>query len=129
MALPSAPLTLRDFQREDVDRITEADHRALIASAPGTGKTIVCLSAIAEQGLRLLPALIVCPASVVFNWKIEARQWAPGVRVHCVEDTTNALDGRLRDTVDGQTGCPPKVGGALQRHGLSGRTTARRDGA
>jgi SNF2 family DNA or RNA helicase len=91
MALPSAPLTLRDFQREDVDRIAEADHRALIASAPGTGKTIVCLSAIAEQGLRLLPALIVCPASVVFNWKIEARQWAPGVRVHCVEDTTSKI--------------------------------------
>jgi len=83
--------TLRPFQREDVDRITAADHRALIASAPGTGKTIVCLSAIAEAGLNLLPALIVCPASVVFNWKIEAKEWAPGVQVHCVEDMTSRI--------------------------------------
>lgn len=82
---------LRPFQRDDVDRIAAANHRALIASAPGTGKTIVCLSAIAEAGLRLLPALIVCPASVVFNWKIEARAWAPGVTVHCVEDTTTRI--------------------------------------
>jgi SNF2 family DNA or RNA helicase len=41
--------------------------------------------------MRLLPTLIVCPASVVRNWRKEARKWTPGLRVHLIEDTSSPL--------------------------------------
>lgn len=84
-------LQLRDFQQEDVEFIAENGFRVLIANAPGTGKTIVCLSCIRRAPWRLLPTLIVCPASVVRNWRKEARKWTPGLRVHLIEDTSSPL--------------------------------------
>lgn len=87
-----AMLQLRDFQREDVDFITQNGFRCLIANAPGTGKTIVCLSCIRLAPMRLLPTLIVCPASVVRNWRKEARKWTPGLRVKLVEDTSEPIE-------------------------------------
>jgi SNF2 family DNA or RNA helicase len=84
-------LELRDFQREDVDFIAQNGFRCLIANAPGTGKTIVCLSCVRLAPMRLLPTLIVCPASVVRNWRKEARKWTPGLKSHLVEDTGTPL--------------------------------------
>jgi len=88
---------LRPFQQEDLDTLTANGYRALIANAPGTGKTILCLSAIMRNPDKLLPAIIICPASVVRNWRKEARDWAPGMRVHLVEDTTSPLPKRQYD--------------------------------
>jgi SNF2 family DNA or RNA helicase len=84
-------LQLRDFQREDVDFLAANGFRALIANAPGTGKTIVCLSCLRIAPMKLLPTLIVCPASVVRNWRKEARKWTPGLKVHLIEDTSSPL--------------------------------------
>ena len=84
-------LQLRDFQQEDVEFIAKNGFRVLIANAPGTGKTVICLSCIRKSPARLLPALIVCPASVVRNWRREARKWTPGLRVHLIEDTSAPL--------------------------------------
>ena len=90
-------LELRDFQREDVDFLAANGFRALIANAPGTGKTIICLSCIRLAPLRLLPTLIVCPASVVRNWRKEARKWTPGLRIHLIEDTSSPLPDEAAD--------------------------------
>ena len=90
-------LELRDFQQEDVNFIAENGFRVLVANAPGTGKTIVCLSCIRLAPWRLLPALIVCPASVVRNWRKEARKWTPGLRVHLIEDTSAVLPDEKAD--------------------------------
>ena len=84
-------LQLRDFQQEDVDFIVKNGFRVLVANAPGTGKTIVCLSCIKKAPWRLLPALIVCPASVVRNWRKEARKWTPGLKIHLIEDASTPL--------------------------------------
>ena len=84
-------LSLKPFQREDIETLRKHNHRALVANAPGTGKTIICLSAIAQEAARLTPTLVVAPASVVTNWKREALKWVPGVRVHTVHDTRSAI--------------------------------------
>jgi SWI/SNF-related matrix-associated actin-dependent regulator 1 of chromatin subfamily A len=87
----SQTLQLRDFQQEDVDFIAQNNFRVLVANAPGTGKTVICLSCIRIAPGRLLPTLIVCPASVVRNWRKEARKWTPGLRIHLIEDTNAPL--------------------------------------
>lgn len=83
---------LRPFQREDVDVIKRNRLRALVASSPGTGKTVVAITSIVEMARESLPALIVCPASVTHNWKNEFQEWAPGVRVHIIEDMSSPVD-------------------------------------
>lgn len=82
---------LRAFQREDVNSIKAARLRALLASAPGTGKTPIAVRALAETHKRSLPAAVICPASVTLNWKREIKKWAPGIRVVLVETSDSKL--------------------------------------
>lgn len=87
-------LKLRDYQREDVEFLKKHNLRALIASAPGTGKTATAIKAIVEtEGAR--PVLVVCPASVVRNWGREIKAWSPSSSVLLVDDMTTPIP-RLR---------------------------------
>ena len=56
---------------------------ALLADDMGLGKTVQALAWL--QHLRELknlgPSLVICPASVVFNWEREAAQFTPGLKV------------------------------------------------
>lgn len=87
----TTPLVLKPFQREDIASLRKFNYRALVANSPGTGKTIICLSAIAQDAAALTPTLIIAPASVVTNWRREAQKWIPGVRVHGINDTRSPL--------------------------------------
>lgn len=87
----TATPSLKPFQREDIASLRKFNYRALIANSPGTGKTIICLSAIAQDAAALTPTLIVAPASVVTNWRREAQKWISGVKVHNVVDTRSPI--------------------------------------
>ena len=55
----------------------------ILADEMGLGKTLQMISAILsdkERGVRL-PSLVVCPASVVFNWAEEFARFAPSLQV------------------------------------------------
>jgi SNF2 family DNA or RNA helicase len=82
---------LRPFQREDINRIKAARLRALVASAPGTGKTPIAIRSVAETHRVSLPAVVVCPASVTINWVREIRKWAPGLKPVLVTTTQGKL--------------------------------------
>lgn len=88
--------TLRPFQREDVDFLKRHRMRALVASAPGTGKTAVAIRALAETHQSTLPALVICPSSVTHNWVKELKLWAPGVQRLLIEDSDTKLPRRTR---------------------------------
>ena len=47
------------------------------------GKT--CMATVFLNKVNLYPALIVCPASLKFNWSIEVEKWSPGIRTCVVE--------------------------------------------
>ena len=52
----------------------------------GTGKTAQVLVALAQNSARMLPALVVCPSSVAWNWRRECYQWIrSSVRCHVVD--------------------------------------------
>lgn len=82
---------LKPFQREDIETLGKYGFRALIANAPGTGKTIVCLSSISQNAALLTPTLVVAPSSTLTNWQREALKWVPGIRVHVVSDTRSPI--------------------------------------
>lgn len=63
---------LYPFQRAGVDFLKAAGS-TLLADEMGTGKTIQLLELIDAS---MLPALVICPNSVKFNWQREAEVWA-----------------------------------------------------
>lgn len=68
--------TLRNYQREGVERLIEITDRrgsAILADEPGLGKTIQVIEFI--NRLALDKVLIVCPASLRVNWGQELDKW------------------------------------------------------
>jgi SNF2 family DNA or RNA helicase len=77
---------LRPYQRTGyswLGFLREAGLGACLADDMGLGKTIQTLSLLIhdqEQGRLDVPALVVCPTSVVSNWQREAERFAPRLR-------------------------------------------------
>ena len=68
MATKITPLP---YQREGVKLIEKFNGRVLLADEMGLGKTLQTLWVL-ERNKDWLPALVVCPASVKYNWEHEA---------------------------------------------------------
>jgi superfamily II DNA or RNA helicase len=86
---------LRGYQREGLGWLhflRRFGFGGCLADDMGLGKTVQVLALLAARRAEGLgPSLVVVPRSLVFNWKDEARRFAPGLRVL---DHTGA--GRIR---------------------------------
>ncbi len=81
--------TLRRYQKHGVDWLSllrELELGALLADDMGLGKTVQALCAVQT------PALVVCPTSVLFNWKEELARFRPGLSVHVYHGPGRSLD-------------------------------------
>ena len=82
---------LRPYQQAGVEFTTvHAKNKAYIGDEMGLGKTITALAAIHQE--QAYPALIVCPAVVVGNWKREANAWLPDKQVQIIKSGKDAID-------------------------------------
>ncbi|MHB8249596.1 MAG: DEAD/DEAH box helicase [Acidithiobacillus sp.] len=82
---------LRPYQQAGVEFITTtARNKAYIGDEMGLGKTITALAAIHQE--QAYPALIVCPAVVVGNWKREANTWLPDRQVQIIKSGKDKID-------------------------------------
>ena len=79
--------TLRPYQQRGVDWLQflgGAGLGGVLADDMGLGKTIQTLAHLAIEkasGRADRPSLVVCPTSLVANWKAEAQRFAPGLSV------------------------------------------------
>ncbi len=92
-AVPSLPdglqSTLRDYQREGVEwlyRRAVREGAALLADDMGLGKTLQTLAFLQlwkthGPASAKAPALVVCPATLLGNWRDEATKFVPGFNV------------------------------------------------
>jgi len=84
--------SLRPTQIEGIAFLKEHNYNAIIADSMGTGKTAQALCAVAQNAKNLFPCLVVCPSSVVWNWRREAYFWIrSNVRVHVIEGMEDKL--------------------------------------
>ena len=97
---------LRPYQKEGVywmRFLEEAGFGGLLADEMGLGKTLQTLTWLslppAVRGARL-PALIVCPTSLVRNWEAEARRFTPDLKVLVVSGPGRSADFAKIDSVD-----------------------------
>ena len=84
------PETMYPFQKEAVAQMIKWNHNVLLASDMGCGKS--CMASVYLGKANLYPALIVCPASLKFNWGIEIQKWTPGVTTYIVEGRESYRD-------------------------------------
>ena len=104
---------LYPFQYVGVQFAQLAEGRALIADDMGIGKTIQALAYIALNQNKL-PALVVCPANVKYNWANECKAWLPKLSVAVIEGRSKGeipeadiiicnydiMNGRVNDLLD-----------------------------
>ncbi len=100
--VPVAPLpadltaTLRPYQQKGVDWLVflrSAGLGGILADDMGLGKTLEALCAVTA------PALIVCPTSVVANWRAEIARFRPGLGVSVYHGAGRQLDERADITL------------------------------
>ena len=86
-------VALRPYQEEGFRWLARAaglGFGGILADEMGLGKTIQMISLVAslrERAVLTGPVLVVCPASVVFNWIDEFERFAPAVPVAPLEGT------------------------------------------
>jgi SWI/SNF-related matrix-associated actin-dependent regulator 1 of chromatin subfamily A len=73
------------FQHESVQFLKERKY-ALLALEQGLGKTIVAIAA--AKALREEKMLVVCPASVKYNWEREIKAWDQAASVYIINGST-----------------------------------------
>jgi superfamily II DNA or RNA helicase len=100
--IPEAPLPsdlqaeLRSYQRDGyrwLKFLSRSDLGGLLADDMGLGKTLQALAALEA------PALVVCPASVTFNWADELKRFRPGLKVSTYHGQSRALDSSADVTI------------------------------
>lgn len=88
---------LYPFQRAGAEFLFTAKH-ALIGDPMGAGKTVQTITAARIKSL--LPALVICPASMKRTWGREVKKWWPEAPVHVVEGTAAQRDKILKHAAD-----------------------------
>ena len=76
--------TLRKYQQAGVLWMQALGARGanlILADEMGLGKTVQTLALLASDPGRNLPALVVCPTSLLENWVREAEKFAPSLKV------------------------------------------------
>ncbi|QOC21387.1 DEAD/DEAH box helicase [Wenzhouxiangella sp. AB-CW3] len=78
---------LRDYQRQGLgwlQFLREAGFGGVLADDMGLGKTIQALAHVVTEkaaGRLEHPCLVIAPTSLMFNWRAEARRFAPDLRL------------------------------------------------
>src|SRR5208337_2679496 len=96
--IPLSPLPanikadLRPYQKEGFDFLCHMTHMKLggiLADDMGLGKTLQTLSWLAwlkeRAGKNPKPSLVICPASVLHNWRREASRFTPQLKCLVLE--------------------------------------------
>lgn len=89
--------TLYPFQRDSVERAKEFNGRCLLALEQGLGKSLVAATYIMET--KSFPAIVICPASLKYNWAAEFRKHFDK-RVHILSGTKPKSYGPLSRSGD-----------------------------
>ena len=104
---PKLKATLRSYQKEGVNWLRFLENRGfcgILADEMGLGKTIQTLAWIqlgrTEKHHQGKPALIICPTSLVENWREEAAKFTPNLKSLTLHGTDRHRKWKNIDKVD-----------------------------
>lgn len=87
-------LRLYPHQTEAVEWLATGDTRKALCDDPGLGKTISAICAARRVEARRV--LVVCPTSLLWNWKAELAAWWPEALTQVVDTGSRPLDPAAR---------------------------------
>lgn len=87
ITIPELGGTLRPFQEAAVAYALNA-RQCFLAEEMGLGKTVEALATL--KAADAFPAVVVCPASLKYNWLRETQKWLPGVKAVVLNGKTPA---------------------------------------
>ncbi len=79
---------LRPYQKAGVEWLyflRSYRFAGILADDMGLGKTLQALVMLASENIPGRPSLIVCPKTLLYNWKIEAQKFAPKLKVMVID--------------------------------------------
>jgi len=89
---PSLQAELRPYQKDGFDflcHLTQVRLGGILADDMGLGKTLQTLAWLLwlkeRHGKDPKPSVVICPASVLHNWRREANRFTPGIKVLVLE--------------------------------------------
>ncbi|WP_181186103.1 DEAD/DEAH box helicase [Alkalicoccus urumqiensis] len=97
---------LRDYQKKGYQWMTSLAYYGMggiLADDMGLGKTLQTITFLAgrkERGEQYAPALILCPASVVYNWMREVEKFAPSLQAVVVSGSRAEREKQRSDHPD-----------------------------
>ena len=97
---------MRSYQATGFRWLMTLDHYGfggILADEMGLGKTLQAIAMMStvlgsEEGTR---ALVVCPASLVYNWQEEIKRYAPDLRSITISGTAKEREGLISGEADG----------------------------
>jgi SNF2-related domain/SNF2 Helicase protein/Helicase conserved C-terminal domain len=95
--------TLRPYQERGLAWLSFLQSLGLggvLADDMGLGKTVQMLALLARDAAGTGPTLLVCPMSLVGNWKRETEKFAPTLRVHVHHGAERARGKRFEEAVE-----------------------------
>lgn len=104
---------LRPYQIEGLSWLCSISAKGLggiLADEMGLGKTIQLIAYVMthlDESRAYGPSLIVCPASVVYNWTAEFERFAPSINVTAVAGSKEERQAMLEDCADAARGNDP----------------------
>ncbi len=91
---------LREYQKTGFRWLKTLDawgFGGILADGMGLGKTVQMISVLYEESLReMSTSLILCPASLVYNWELEIKRFAPSLRVLVAAGSAQDREEKLR---------------------------------
>jgi SNF2 family DNA or RNA helicase/predicted nucleic acid-binding Zn finger protein len=91
---------LRDYQAECVHwlkQIAELGLGGILADDMGLGKTLEIIAYVMSEPHKI-PALVVAPSSLLYNWLSEVQKFAPNAKAKVIDGTKEEREKALSDT-------------------------------
>ena len=112
--------TLRPYQvfgYKWLKTLEEAGFGGILADEMGLGKTVqmIALFQAAREKGTAAPSLVVCPASLVFNWQAEINRFAPELTVRTITGTTGMRKALLEGIRTGKTEAALRIPAAEEK--------------
>ncbi len=79
---------MRDYQKTGVDWfyfLRKYRFAGVLADDMGLGKTLQALALVEMERKQNKPSIVICPKSILYNWKAEAEKFAPNLKAAIVD--------------------------------------------
>jgi superfamily II DNA or RNA helicase len=99
---PALDAALRDYQKQGVywlHFLAQNGFGGILADEMGLGKTLQALAFVRTLKGKG-PSLVVCPSSLIFNWRAEAERWTPETRMLVLDGPRRSDDFHKIETSD-----------------------------